>query len=218
LPSNELWRQSHKASDQALKSAKLISLRLEDPAVHTGLFTNIAAITDNEHREFGGLVADQNRNPGMAVFGTRELFVILFDSQTLLPLRTVVINGSSFANGCAAVWDIRTELLFPVHLRDDVVEVVFETSDGRIADVEAKFENHKLTVTPIRICECVSHLLREGLKICFRWQQRISVTGCLFFKLKEPDRRLSLPRGRSQNPKTGKCRWVGNRESFDGIN
>jgi hypothetical protein len=58
-------------------------------------------ITDNEHGEFGGLIADQNGNPVMAVFGTIELFVLLFDPQTLLRLRTVVINGSSFANGMA---------------------------------------------------------------------------------------------------------------------
>jgi hypothetical protein len=69
LSSNELWRQSNKASDQALKSMKLISLRLEDPAVHTGLFTHIAPITDNEHREFGRFIVDENGNPRMAVFG-----------------------------------------------------------------------------------------------------------------------------------------------------
>jgi hypothetical protein len=74
----------------------------------------------------------------MAVFGTTELFVILFDPQTLLPLRTLVIKHSLFVNECAAVWDIFTELLFPVHLQDDVVEVVFEISDDRTANVEAR--------------------------------------------------------------------------------
>jgi hypothetical protein len=108
----------------------------------------------------------------MAVFLMTELFVVLFDPQTLLLLRTVVINRSSFAARRTAVWDIPTELLFAVHLQDDVVEVVFETSEGCIADVEAQFENDKLTVTLILMYECESHLSREGLKICFRWQQR----------------------------------------------
>jgi hypothetical protein len=38
---------------------------------------HIAAITDNEYREFGGLILSENGNPEMAVFGTTELFVIL---------------------------------------------------------------------------------------------------------------------------------------------
>jgi hypothetical protein len=74
----------------------------------------------------------------MTVFGTTELFIILFDPQTLLPLRTVVINHSLFANGRAAIWDIHIELLFPVHSPGDVVEVVFEISDDRIANIEAR--------------------------------------------------------------------------------
>jgi hypothetical protein len=79
LPSNELLRQSHKTSGQALKSVKVIWLQLGDAAVHTGYLPTspTSPITDNEHREFGGFVLDENGNPELALFGITKLFVIL---------------------------------------------------------------------------------------------------------------------------------------------
>jgi hypothetical protein len=108
----------------------------------------------------------------MAMFGTTERSVVIFDPQTLLPLQTVVLTRSSFSNGRAEKWDRGKQLLFPVHLRKDVFEFVFGTSDGRLADIEAEIKKDQFTVTSFAECECAPHSTLEPWKICCRWQQR----------------------------------------------